>query len=115
MQILNATRNVSLATAVKVSDSFLTRGRGLIGSAPLQAGEAMIIRPCKGVHTWFMSYPIDVIYVDSANTVLGWEDAMVPWKLGRPRVKARYVIEMPAHSVKESGTQVGDQLALVTE
>ncbi len=112
MVITNVTRQVQLATRAWVADNFWTRGRGLIARAPLQPGEALVIQPCKGVHTWFMSYPIDVIYVDSTDRVVDIDEAMRPWRLGRPRPRARYVIELPAGTVQRTGTQVGDQLAL---
>ncbi len=112
MQILNATRNISLATHARVADNLWSRGRGLIGSQPLRPGEALVIRPCKGVHTWFMSYPIDVLYVDHADQVLDMDEAMMPWRLGRPRARSRYVIELPAGTIQRTATQVGDQLVL---
>ncbi|MCD6291068.1 MAG: DUF192 domain-containing protein [Anaerolineae bacterium] len=112
MHIYNETRQINLATRPRVADNFWTRGRGLIGTRALQPGDALIIRPCKGVHTWFMSYPIDVIYVDEHDRVVDITPAMRPWRIGRPRLRARYVIELPAGTVQRSGTQIGDQLRL---
>jgi len=115
MRIVNKTREIELASHARVADNVWTRGRGLIGTRPLQPGEGLIIRPCKGVHTWFMSYPIDVIYVDREERVVALDPEMRPWRVGRPRARSRYVIELPAGTIQRTGTQVGDQLELVDE
>ncbi len=113
MQILDQTRGTTVASRVRVADNFLTRGRGLIGAPPLQAGEGLVIRPCKGIHMWFMKYPIDVVYVDREDRVVDVDENMRPWRLGRPRARARYVIELPAGAARASGVQVGDQLVFL--
>lgn len=113
MRILNATRELILATQVRVADRLWTRGRGLIGMPPLQPGEALVIRPCKGIHTWFMSYPIDVLYADEADRVLDLDEAVPPWRLGRIRWQSAYVIELPAGTIWRTGTRPSDQLIWV--
>lgn len=113
MQILDQTRGTTVASRVRVADNFLARGRGLIGMPPLQAGEGLVIKPCKGVHMWFMKYPIDVVYVDREDRVVDVDENMQPWRLGRPRPRARYVIELPAGAAGAAGVQVGDQLVLL--
>ena len=114
LAIWNETRRALLAAHARMADTFWARGRGLIGKRPLRPGEALILRPCKGVHTWFMAYPIDVVYVDGADRVLDLDQEMRPWRLGRPRPRARYVIELPAGTIRRTGTRVGDRLR-VTE
>ncbi len=115
MHILNETRNTTLATRVRVADTLWTRGRGLIGMPPLQPGEALIICPCKGIHTWFMSYPIDVVYVDRENRVLDLDETVPPWRFGRVRPRSKYVIELPAGTLRRTSTQPGDQLMLAKD
>jgi uncharacterized membrane protein (UPF0127 family) len=111
MHIWNVTRDQVLATRIRVATHPWARGRGLIGMPPLQPGEALIIRPCKGIHTWLMSYPIDVIYVDREERVLDLDEAIPPWRFGRIRWQSAYVIELPAGVLRRTGTRPGDQLA----
>ncbi len=111
VRIHNRTRRVDLATRAQVAETFWTRLRGLIGRASLEPGEGLIIRPCKGVHMWFMRFPIDVIYVGEEDVVIDIDEALPPWRIGRPRPQARYVIELPAGTVRATGTRIGDVLS----
>ncbi|MFH1084552.1 MAG: DUF192 domain-containing protein, partial [Chloroflexota bacterium] len=57
-----------------------------------------------------MSFPIDVIYVNSSQVVEGVDHALAPWHMGRYCRNVRFVLELPAGTAQASGTQVGDQL-----
>lgn len=106
----NVTRGHTLVANGRVADSFLTRLRGLIGHGPLDDGEGLLIVPCNSIHTHFMGYPIDVLYVDRSQKVVAIDHDMKPWRFGRIRRGARLVIELPAGTVQAAGTEVGDQL-----
>jgi len=54
-----------------------------------------------------------VVYVDREDRVVDVDENMQPWRLGRPRARARYVIELPAGAARASGVQAGDQLVFV--
>jgi uncharacterized membrane protein (UPF0127 family) len=86
------------------------RLRGLIGRPPLKPGEGLLIRPSNSVHCFFMSYPIDVIYVDGRDRVLRIDAAMKPWRIGRPEFGAKYVIELPAGEAARRDVRPGDVL-----
>ncbi|HET9644229.1 MAG TPA: DUF192 domain-containing protein [Burkholderiaceae bacterium] len=60
--------------------SFLARLRGLLARPPLQAGEAMYLAPCVSVHTCFMRYAIDVVFLDRAGRVLKVVEDLQPWR-----------------------------------
>ena len=110
IQIENVTRAQTLVTEGRVADNMWTRLRGLIGSKPLVTGQALLIMPCKSIHTHFMGFPIDVLYVDRAQQVVAIDEAMVPWRFGRIHRRARFVVELPAGTVAATGTEVGDEL-----
>ena len=110
IQVANLTRGQTLVTAGRVADNSWTRLRGLIGSKRLATGEGLLIVPCSSVHTHFMSYPIDVIYVNRAQEVVGIDQRLRPWRFGRFYRHVRFVIELPAGTAAATGTQVGDQL-----
>jgi uncharacterized membrane protein (UPF0127 family) len=110
LRVENVTRGTLLVERGRTADNYWTRLRGLIGVRQLADGDGLAIVPSNGVHCMFMSIPIDVLYVDRADRVIGADADMKPWAIGRPRRAARYVIELPAGAVARTGTQVGDQL-----
>jgi len=106
--VLNASRNVELVTAGRVAGGYWSRLRGLLGARPLQAGQGLLIVPSGRIHTHFMGYKIDVLYLDRALRVVGLDHALPPWRLGGAYRGARYVLELPAGALSASGTQLGD-------
>jgi len=73
----------------------------------------MIIRPCQAIHTFLMTFPIDVIFADRHDRVVYLVKAMSPNRLSPPVLGARYVIELPVGAIEASGTELGDQLDLL--
>ncbi len=112
VEVWNTTRNVALATRAHVADTFFTRLRGLIGRKGLNPGEGLVIIPCKGVHMWFMRFPIDVIYINAQGEVVDVDEHLRPWAIGRPRRTSRLVVELPAGTIAATGTQPGDRVEL---
>jgi uncharacterized protein len=114
IRIFNQTRGRVLAGQAELARSFWSRGRGLMGRPSLPDGYALVIFPEWSIHTMFMRIPIDVLFVDRADVVVGLRDAMPPWCLyaGVSPTRGRYIVELPAGVIAATGTQVGDQLAL---
>ncbi|MGD2177759.1 MAG: DUF192 domain-containing protein [Anaerolineae bacterium] len=112
IRVQNITRGASLVTHGRVADTMWTRLKGLIGSPPLEPGEGLLIVPCQSVHTHFMGFPIDVLYVDAAGQVVGLHRTLPPWRFGRFHRRARFVIELPAGTVEATGTELGDRLSV---
>ena len=96
----------SLGTRIRVADTWLTRLRGLLGTAPLAAGEGLLIDPCRGVHMFGMKYPIDVAFLDRSGTVVG-PGARSPFVRA-----ARSALELPAGTLAAAGITEGDTLTL---
>jgi len=78
IQIKNQTRNCVLAAHSELARSFWARGRGLMGRASLPDSYALIIFPESSIHTFFMRVPIDVLFVDRSDKVVGLREAMPP-------------------------------------
>ena len=112
LRVINITREVPLAEDCEEAHSFLARGRGLMGRTELASGAGLLIEPCSSVHSFFMRFPIDVVFVDRKHRVVGLCAAMPPNRPYAGAWRARYVIELPAGVIAASGTQVGDQLQL---
>lgn len=112
LQVYNIQRRIDLVSAGRVADTFWSRGKGLIGWKRLDAGDGLLIDPCSSIHCFFMSIPIDVIYLDRGNRVVGLDKIVRPWRIGGIYRGAKRVLELPAGTIEASGTIVGDQLAV---
>jgi len=110
MVALNLTRNVILAKELRVARNFFERLRGLIGSPPLQSGEGLLIPHGRGVHTFGMTYPIDVLYLDGDGRVVKVLQELVPNSFGKVDLSSRHVLELPGGTVAGTRTEVGDLL-----
>src|SRR6185312_4084040 len=110
--IRNETRNSVLADAAEVADTSATRRHGLLGRDNLPNGQALWIVPCESVHTCFMKFPIDIVYLDRKQRVRKVSRAVPPWRLSMCLL-AHSVLELPAGAADQSGTQVGDQLSFL--
>ena len=110
MIINNQTRNTTLTDQGKVADTFFTRLKGLLGSPPLQEGQGLLLKNEKSIHTFFMSFSIDVLYIDKALQVIRIDYEMPPYRLGSFVKNAAYILELPAGMAKQTRTVVGDQL-----
>ncbi len=78
--------------------TFLERLRGLMFRRSLAPGECLFITPCYSVHTFFMMFPIDVLYLGEDGTVLAIDGSVAPWRLGGFHALTRSVLEVPAES-----------------
>ncbi len=110
IRVENLARGQTLVTEGRVADNYWTGLRGLIGSKPLQPGEGLLIVPCNSIHTHFMSFPIDLLYVNKDQQVVAINQDMAPWRFGRFHRRSHFVIELPAGTVRSTNTQTGDQL-----
>ena len=111
LRVENATRGVVLVERGRVAHNVWTRFKGLIGVRELPRGDGLAIIPCNGVHCMFMAIPIDVLYVSPDHRVVAMDPEMKPWAVGRFYRGAHYVVELPAGTIRETHTAVGDQLA----
>jgi uncharacterized membrane protein (UPF0127 family) len=85
------------------------RMRGLLGRATLPAGEGILLRPAGSVHTFFMRFPIDVVFLDREQVVVGIEPSLPPWRTAGRR-SAKAVVELAAGECERRGVKVGDRL-----
>ncbi len=112
VRVTNSRNGKVLADSCKVANSAAARSVGLLNRSSLQHGEGLLIRPCKGVHTFFMRFAIDVLFLDSEGRVLRVYHAMRPWRLSKVVWRSAQVIELPAGTARETDTREGDSLVL---
>lgn len=110
--ISNTTKQTSLGEHVRVARSFRDRGLGLMFRAGLGAGTGLVIDPCSSIHTMWMRFPLDVLYMAADGSVLRVDSRMKPWRIGPLFVRGRYVIELPPGTIETSRTEAGDVLDL---
>ena len=111
MRIENRTRKTLLGSRVELAATWWARLRGYIGRHRPKTGDGLLLVPCDGIHTFWMSFPIDVLFLDEKGQVLASAGSLRPWRWGLRVRGARYVLEVPAGTIEASGTQVGDELA----
>jgi uncharacterized membrane protein (UPF0127 family) len=108
----NASSPRVVAGTVELAVTRATRRRGLLGRDGLAPGHALLIAPCSSIHTWFMRFPIDVIFVKRDGLVLKTRAAIPAWKMAFGW-GAYAVVELPAGAVAQAGVAVGDRLELI--
>ena len=94
-----------------IADRPLARLRGLLGRRELPAGEGLLLRPSPSIHTWFMRFPIDVLFLDRDLRVLGVRRELRPWRMGWQK-GARAVLELAAGEAQRRSIRAGQQLVL---
>ena len=107
LQVRNLTRGTVLATRLEVAGSGSTRRKGLLGRDGLAPGEGLWIVPCESVHTFFMRFPIDLVYLDRKNRIRKLRSAVGPWRLSAC-LTAHSILELPAGAIQASRTERGD-------
>lgn len=110
MNIRNVTRGSVLGDSIDVADTRAKRNTGLLNHLGLEWGHGLWIVPCESIHTFFMKFAIDVVYIDRKHRVRKVVRALVPWRASLC-VTAHSVIELPVGAIDASQTQKGDQLA----
>ena len=95
-----------------LAETPLARLRGLLGRSDLPAGEGLLLRPAGSIHTAFMRFPIDAVFLDRADRVLKVAHELPPWRMAGCR-GARAVLELPAGEAAKQGLRAGVSLTQV--
>ncbi len=111
MRVTNVTRGTVLADSADIADTSAKRRTGLLKHKSLPKGQGLWISPCESIHTFFMKFPIDVLYLSRQKKVRKIRKSLKPWRLSACLL-ARSVLELPAGTAEETGTEVGDILQL---
>jgi uncharacterized protein len=112
MKVVNLTNGAELVNQLATADTFFTRLKGLMFSKDLPAGHGLIIQPCQSIHTFFMNYPIDVIYLSNELEIVGLDETIKPGTVGKFHKQSQSVLELPAGTIQKTGTQIGNYLTI---
>ena len=97
-----------------VADHLWARMRGLLGRSDLTQGEGVILRPAGSIHTFFMRFPIDVVFLGADDRVLEVVPHLAPWRAAGVK-GARAVLELAAGEADARGIRAGSKLTLDVE
>jgi uncharacterized membrane protein (UPF0127 family) len=113
MRVVRVTRadGAVVATHCEVAESTYARMRGLLGLKSLEPGRGMLINPAPSVMTFFMRFPIDVVFLDRDYRVVRIAQDLRPWRLAGAR-RAVASLELPAGTAAAHRLKEGDILLL---
>ncbi|MEO0128692.1 MAG: DUF192 domain-containing protein [candidate division WOR-3 bacterium] len=111
--LINISKNTIISNKAIVGDTFFKRLKGWLGRKNFNWGESLIIRPCKWIHTFFMRFPVDVIFVNAENKIVAMKSCFKPWRISGIYWRARFVIELPCGTIKRTSTTIGDIIELI--
>jgi uncharacterized membrane protein (UPF0127 family) len=109
--LMNERTGVSVADAVELADTRASRRRGLLGRDCLEPSAALILTPCVAVHTAFMRFAIDVVFVDRDGHALKVVSELAPWRIAWSP-SAHAVVELAGGRLRSCEVAVGDRLYL---
>lgn len=96
----------------EVADTLWARMVGLLGRRSLAPGQALWIEPCNSVHTFFMRFAIDVVFLDASGLVLKIYEGMAPWRASWMHWRAHVALELAAGEAARAGINPGEVLVL---
>lgn len=112
-KLLSQTKNSLVLEDLKIASSFYSRAKGLLGRERLEPQEGLWILRTFAIHTFFMKFPIDCVFVDQNLKVVGLRSGVKPWRMTTPVWRASHVIEVCQGTVQQRGIEIGDQLHVV--
>jgi uncharacterized membrane protein (UPF0127 family) len=107
LHVANLTRGTVLADSLEVADTAPKRNKGLLGREGLEPGGGLWISPCESVHTFFMQFSIDLVYLDRKNRIRKLRESVPPWRLS-VCLSAHSILELPAGTIRSTRAQTGD-------
>jgi len=110
--LVNQRTDEALADRVEVAVTRRDRRKGLLGRSGLEPATALIIAPCFSIHTMFMRFDIDAVFVDEDGRAVKVVRDMTPWRIAVDPT-AHAVVELPAGSLRDRQVNVGDRLYLL--
>lgn len=114
MKAINKTKGKELAGTLSSAGDLWHRMKGLLGRRSLSRAEGLLITPCRGVHTFGMSFAIDLIFLDRENVVLAVYPEVPPNRLRPIHPSACGVLELAAGRIAETATEPGDIISIET-
>ena len=97
-----------LGQDVVIANTWQMRTKGLIGRAKLNSGKGLLIPNCKAIHTWFMKFPIDVVFLDKNYRVIKTVSGLKPFRLLFGGRRVQHTLELPSDTINSAQVRIGD-------
>ncbi|MFT6068557.1 MAG: uncharacterized membrane protein (UPF0127 family) [Bacteriovoracaceae bacterium] len=103
---------IKIALNAKEASSMLSRMKGLMFSKEMKGFDGLFIKPCNSIHTFFMNYPIDVLFLNKEMEIIKIKRNLRPWRMTRMYLSAHQVLELNGGSLDERILE-GDKLEVI--
>lgn len=113
MKIYNSTQNSIISENTKMADNFFSRSIGLLSRKTLPESESLVIKPCCSIHTFFMRFDIDVLFIGANGKIIELYENVKPWNVLPIHLNSKYVVELPTGCISDKNIQKGDEIILV--
>lgn len=110
LRVVNRSRNAVIGDRIRIARSFAARLKGLQLAGPLGSGEGLWLVPAGSIHTFFMRYSLDLLFLDPEGGVVAVRAGIRPWRVAFGAPGACSCLELPAGRIAETGTVIGDRL-----
>lgn len=112
MRVINISKGSILAEKAAIANTFISRAIGLLNRKELNKGEALILSPSNSIHSLFMRFTIDAIFVDKKGKVVGILPSFKPFRLSPIYFRSNSTIELPENTIQLTKTQPGDTIQI---
>ena len=109
---INVTRGVGVTECGRVADTFPARLVGLLRDKMLAKGDGLWIVPCNSIHSFFMRFDFDAVFLDKNQRVVHLIREMKPWRISKIVFSAHSVLELPPGLIAGTQTEMGDQFEM---
>jgi uncharacterized membrane protein (UPF0127 family) len=110
---VNLTTQKELGKRIRKAVTFFQRTRGLLGQTEIKENEGLYIPACRSIHTFFMSFPIDVLFIDNDNRVIRMIPSLMPFRIAFGPKKTAGVLELPPGMLKHNRCVAGDKISFI--
>ena len=112
MIVRNRDNGAILGEAIEVASTAVQKAKGLLGRDCLEDGQGLLFKPASSLHTFFMQFPIDIIFTDRKGKVLKLAPAVRPFKLVAAPLRSSVALELPVGTIERSMTRAGHHLTV---
>ncbi|HSA06720.1 MAG TPA: DUF192 domain-containing protein [Candidatus Gastranaerophilales bacterium] len=113
MKVINKTANNVLVEKLEIANNSFLRMKGLLGRKSMEEGEGLHIIPCNNIHSWFMKFEFDAIFIDKKNKIKFLIEKMPPNGGVKFCFSAYSVIELPAGAIAKTNVKIGDEVEFI--
>lgn len=112
-RVLNESKGSVVAEQVQLAHTLWSRFWGLMGWRSLPWGQGLFLMPTSSIHTAFMRFPIDVVFMDKESRVVKVVPGLKPFRIAAGFGGANSALELPAGAAARAQIERGDRLVMV--